>query len=67
MVATTARAHAEEDVAIQVDAERRVRELRRVIERLWPDRDDSAVMSELTSLFGQLRQAEGELKAGGEG
>jgi hypothetical protein len=44
--------------AIQVDAELRVRELRAVAGRLWPDRDDPHVMSEYAVVEGQIRQAE---------
>jgi len=50
-----------EQTAIQTDAEQRVAELRAVAKRLFPDRDDSRVLSELHSVLGQLRQAEAEL------
>jgi signal transduction histidine kinase len=51
----------DETTAIQADAEQRVAELRAVARRLFPDRDDGRVLSELHSVLGQLRQAESEL------
>jgi hypothetical protein len=48
--------------ALRADAERRVSELRAVARRLWPDRDDSVVNSELVSVLSELRQAERELR-----
>ena len=52
---------APEQTAIVSDAETRVAELRAVARRLWPDRDDGMVLSELTVVLGQLRAAEAEL------
>jgi hypothetical protein len=40
------------------DARRRLGELRMLIARLWPDRDDAFVLSELTTALSQLRQCE---------
>lgn len=47
-----------ETAAIATDAGRHVEELRAAARRLWPDRDDAAVMSELVSVLGELRVAE---------
>jgi len=49
--------------ALRADAEQRVTELKAVVRRLWPHRDDSMVLSELLSVLSQLRQAEAELQA----
>ena len=51
----------EQAAAIQTDAQERVNELKAVAKRLFPDRDDPQVLSELLSVMSQLRQAEGEL------
>jgi len=47
--------------ATRADAERRLRELRRVRAVLWPDRDDPRVLSELVSVQGQVLAVEIEL------
>lgn len=49
--------------AARQDAQQRVTELRQVAARLWADRDDGQVLSELLSVIDQLRAAEAELKA----
>lgn len=49
--------------ALRADAEQRVTELRAVARRLWPDRDDSVVNSELVAVLSELRQAQHELQA----
>jgi phage-related baseplate assembly protein len=46
---------------LQTDAQERVKNLRATARRLFQDRDDSMVMSELLSVLGQLRAAEAEL------
>ena len=50
-----------EITATQQDAEQRITELKAVARRLWPDRDDAQVMSELVSVVSQIRAAEEEL------
>ena len=44
------------------DLRARADELRAVARRLWPDRDDGAVLSELQSVVSQLRQVQAQLK-----
>lgn len=48
--------------AIRLDAQQRLVELRRVAAALWGDRDDPAVLSELTAILGAIRQAEAALR-----
>jgi hypothetical protein len=50
-----------EQQAIKRDAGARLLELRKLARALYPDRDDAEVMSELTVVIGQIRQAEREL------
>lgn len=47
-----------EQAGIKADAQRRLTELRAVARRLWPDRDDAAVLSELVTVMDQIRSAE---------
>lgn len=42
-------------------ADPRVRELRRAIATLWPDRDDPRCLSEIVALVAQLRRVEQQL------
>jgi hypothetical protein len=49
--------------ALRADAEQRAAELKAVVRRLWPDRDDAAVNFELVAVLSELRQAEAELQA----
>jgi hypothetical protein len=49
---------AEERIAIRLDAEQRLRELRSVAAALWVDRDDPVVLNELTGVLSQMRAAE---------
>jgi len=46
-----------------IDASQRISELKAVARRLWPDRDDPHVLSELHGVLNELRQAEQQLKA----
>lgn len=48
---------ADELTAARENATERLAELQRVARALWADRDDPAVMSELVSVAGQMRQA----------
>jgi hypothetical protein len=50
-----------EQSAIRTDAQERLAELRAVRAVLWGDRDDPAVLSELTAIQSQIRSAEGAL------
>jgi hypothetical protein len=52
-----------EAIALERDLQNRAHELRAAAVRLWPDRDDGIVLSELLSVLGQLRSAERALKA----
>ena len=51
--------------AIRADATRRLPELRNAARRLQRDQDDAQVLSELTVVRGQVRQAEAILTPGG--
>jgi hypothetical protein len=50
-----------EQSAIRTDAQERLAELRTVRAALWGDRDDPAVLSEITAIQSQIRAAEGAL------
>jgi hypothetical protein len=52
-----------EQHAVRADAELRLAELQAVRAVLWSDREDPAVMSELVTIQGQIRQAERALAA----
>jgi len=54
-----------ERVAIRTNATQRLAELRAVRDTLLPDRDDADVLSELTSVEGQIHQAEQALMDAG--
>jgi hypothetical protein len=51
-----------EQSAQRADAERRVQECRSVLRRLWPDRDDAMVLSEIVAVVTELRKAEAVLR-----
>ncbi len=51
-----------EALAVERDLLQHADELRAVAKRLWPDRDDAHVRSELVVVLEQLRQAEADQK-----
>jgi hypothetical protein len=53
----------QEQVAIRADAELRLAELIAVREVLWPDRDDVAALSELTTVESGIKAARAALEA----
>lgn len=51
-----------EATAIEADAQQRMSEIREAIARLWADRSEPEVLSELHALVGELRQAKRALR-----
>lgn len=50
-----------ESVALERDVQQRVVECRAAIKRIWSDRDDAQVLSEIHGLLSELRAAEAQL------
>jgi uncharacterized protein (DUF1697 family) len=59
---STTTTHDVERQAEREDVTRQLEELRAVARALWSDRDDAAVMSELSSVMAQIRSAEAVLR-----
>ena len=57
---------ADERLAVRVEAERQIRALFATRDRLLPDADDPAVLSELTVVERQIRLALAVVRDGGE-